>query len=104
MNSPLAAADGSVQSEAMDPFRPDDPATLQQAADRARRLLDHLVRDRDELAAFVSVADLPGLAHLPSPGLLAEGQAALQHAIDAAGRLADDLGSAAQAARLGGPA
>jgi hypothetical protein len=79
----------------MDPFRPDDPATLQHAAERARRLLDHLVRDRDELAAFAGRPDLPGLAHLPSPGLVAEGQAALQHAIDAAGRLAEDLGAAA---------
>jgi hypothetical protein len=85
----------------MDPFRPDDPATLQQAADRARRLLEHLVHDRDELASFVSRPDLPGLAHLPSPGLLAEGQAALQHAIDAAGRLAEDLGAAADVARPG---
>jgi hypothetical protein len=86
----------------MDPFPPDDPATLQQAADRARRLLDHLVRDREELAFFAGRADLPGFAHLPPPGLLAEGQAALQHAIDAAGRLAEDLNAAADATRLGG--
>ena len=83
----------------MDPFRPDDPATLQQAADRARRLLEHLVQDRDDLAAFAVGTDLPGFAHLPPPGLLAEGQAALQHAIEAAGRLVEDLGAAA---RLGG--
>ena len=75
----------------MDRLSPDELNLLEQATDRARRLLDHLVRSREQLAEFAEFADSGGI---PSPGLLAEGQALLREAADSARHLADDLGRA----------
>jgi hypothetical protein len=90
----------------MDPFLSDDRAILHHAAERARRLLDHLVRNQAELGATSETllpsrpprppgpADDPSV-NFPSPGLLAEGEAVLQRATESARRLGDDLLAAA---------
>lgn len=69
----------------------DDLTTLQQAAERAERLLAHLLRDRTDLLSPDFGTDVL------SPGLLAEGQAALQRAASAADRLALTLRASAAA-------
>jgi len=88
----------------MDPSLSDESAILQQAAERAQRLLDHLVRDGGELGVFrgwdAVARALPDLADVPSPGLLAEGEALLRRASESARQLADDLRTAAANSRV----
>ena len=73
----------------MDRSSSDELGILEQAGERAHRLLANLVRSREELAEFVEAGGFP------SPGLLAEGQALLREAADSARHLAEDLDRAA---------
>jgi hypothetical protein len=110
----LASPAQTLQYARMDHLASDELSILHGATDRARRLLEQLIRTRGEFAAFTAPlvrpapdlfdpsADLSDFSDFPSPGLLAEGEALLDGAADAARQLADGLDAALAAGRYPG--